>query len=257
MQFFEPFDHDLLDRLRIIQWCRKGVRKMSNIENPLAQQFLGLHQKTIRSEQGAGMYALAENEFRISSLYQCSRRQYLDKVDPNGGEPMNDTLLGIFSMGRIVHTYLEEMGKEFFDSVEQEVKMSHEQDKETIVLIGHYDGEKGDTIFDFKTVNERAYAMRLREMRAQEHHILQVSCYAIIRNKPKIVVIYINKDNLEMLPLCHDASKELFDLVIQKVHRIYHAIRTKQMPPKDCESWECRYCPRRTFCESDGVASEE
>ena len=178
--------------------------------------------------------------FRISSLGQCFRKRFWErKGEPK--EPLDERTLRVFQVGKIYHSYLQEVLKTDLIGSEIEVRVGD--------FVGHIDaiikGDKGNTLLDFKTVNSRKFNFIGGE--ADRHYIMQLLTYAILAEKKYNItesrLVYISKDDFRMCEKVYKLDDNWRFDIASDMKQLDDYWRNNELPPAIPQAkWECSYC---------------
>lgn len=155
-------------------------------------------------------YLLAESRkvrdygdyWSASSAGYCQRKVMFDRLGVPSVETDADARKQrVFTSGHLFHAWMQGLTKEAGISVEQETELQDE----ALMVRGHFDDliktDKGLTLYDYKTVNSRAFGYKKDEM--SHFHRLQLGTYMyMLQTKypdlKEARTLLISKDDLRM-----------------------------------------------------------
>jgi len=105
-------------------------------------------------------------------------------------------------------------------------------------------------LLDFKSIMSFGYKI-INDKKLNEEHIAQVNLYLHFFNLKRGFLIYMNKDNQDLLEVevLYDEKKALECL--DKLKDLRLKIDNKILPeiPTNLEGWKCAYCSHRKLCK--------
>lgn len=109
---------------------------------------------------------------------------------------------------------------------------------------GHY------YILELKTENSYKFSMRKN---VDESHYAQGTAYSFILGLPKVIFVYINRDNLDMRAFMFEPTTEMKQELVNKIIDCDGYKERNEVPPKpdDLPKNQCTYCGYRKLCECE------
>ncbi|MHA1795004.1 MAG: PD-(D/E)XK nuclease family protein [Promethearchaeota archaeon] len=226
----------------------------------------------LRKEAFNGHRKLELNEFRASSVWECSRKLFFKKIFPEKDVELNDESIGRMRIGTLIHNDLEYLiGKANFNEIREIMKenldgklnleridLSPVQSEQSVIytnkkikISGHYDQLvllfNNLLVIDFKSTS--AFAMKYVKKAVKEHHVEQLNVYMKMLGVKAGAIIYVNKDSYETATHVVAFDKDLFDKTVKKLENVYEHVLEKKVPTFDQEDWQCNYCNYKQECE--------
>ena len=142
------------------------------------------------------------NYWSASSAGYCQRKIMFERLGvPHVETDADARKQRVFTSGHLFHAWMQGLTKEAGISVEQETELQDE----ALMVRGHFDDliktDKGLTLYDYKTVNSRAFGYKKDEM--SHFHRLQLGTYMyMLKTKypdlKEARTLLISKDDLRM-----------------------------------------------------------
>jgi len=192
-----------------------------------------------------------------SSLGQCMRRQYWNRLGEPESNPPDSRALSIFKVGNLFEDFIFSiLPKE----IERQVKVQSE------FIFGYADGVTEDEVIEIKTQHSRKFWHVNKEKKTNEEwtiaehnpeHILQAGTYAVLLGKSYIRMIYVSKDDMCIDEYRVKVTPELRDKITTEVANLETYWVKKQLPPAVPRLYpdkkyggfkECTYCSWHDKC---------
>lgn len=116
---------------------------------------------------------------------------------------------------------------------------------------GFADTVTEDTVAEMKTINQWGYRLMVKDGYKVEEdrpeHVLQVTTYGWALNKPHGLLVYINKESLDIREFPIDIAKYL-PMLYEELSNLRTFWETQTLPeaePRLYKGRECRYCQYR------------
>lgn len=188
-------------------------------------------------EKESSNHLKTENLFYAHECGLCPRLSFLERTSP-----IKESIktLKVFRVGKIFHKFLQE---EIFKGLSSEQEFTiHKKDLE---IRGRCDILEGDIIIEFKTCRNLNYIFV-----PKEENIEQLNFYLGASGLQKGKIIYIDKNNLEMMEFDINFDRKLFERTIENFEYIRDCLK-KKLNIKDVEpkfSPNCYYCKYKSIC---------
>lgn len=197
-----------------------------------------------------------------SSLGQCYRRQYWNRLNIPQSNPPDVRTLSIFKVGNLFEEFVFSLMPL---EIERQVKT------ETTDCLGYADGVFENEVIELKTQHSRKFWHVNKEKNETQQqgiefsitqhnpeHIMQAGFYAVTLGKEFIRLIYISKDDL-----CIDEYQiKMTDEIKKKIEDEFKTLNyywdKKELPPAVPRLYpdkklggfkECQYCFALDFCK--------
>lgn len=190
----------------------------------------------------------------------CDYYLYLQAVGESSDRSLPPKMQKIYDSGTALHAqlqyYMVSAAKNNGFSYTPEIGFSPKDSPTTFNLrvAGHADGiSKGwplknrAVVWEFKTVNKNGL---VRLTKPESKYIKQVHLYMMALNAPVTYVVYICKDNSEILPFMVPFDKSVAEPIIERLLRIRKCAYNLEDPEKRIAS-SCRYCEFGSQCSPD------
>ena len=220
-------------------------------ENPspeYSEKAIKFAERVFRQEVGGSRNR--NTKFRGSSVEKCERAQMFRAIGMEE-TPFDDSKTSnIFATGNSLHLKWQMAGltEGWLEDAEVAVELPE------LELGGTLDGILYDgSGFEFKTVNNRGYAMAESTGKPQKGHISQVQTYMMMTDIEKFSIVYENKDNQEWREFVIPRDEEEITDIRGRIFNLYHDFKEKRLPKVkrtclDEDGWEYRNCPYRDRC---------
>ena len=175
------------------------------------------------------------NTFYPSSVGQCIVKAYHEKLEPKTF-PVDTYKL--FVIGNLTHEWLQ---SKIYADGQNEVPIKWEEGD--IIISGRIDCILGDTILEFKSIAKLDYV----QSKPKPEHLEQINLYMHKTGIHKGKIIYVTKNNLEIIEHDVEYSEKLYKKTINYFKRIYWYVSRKVEPKvKRCTTpWSCEYCKKK------------
>lgn len=204
-------------------------------------------------EQSNGVIWKQSNSFAPSNSNQCARyavyrlRGFEQQVDFSG------KLRRIFDLGDRVEDQL----KKLFDGLgivideQKEINIT-----EPVPIRGFIDfivDWNGPKIVECKSINDAGFLWRKTYNKAKDEHYRQIQFYLHAEQLDQGFVVYINKNDSEMLPILVEQDEIFIEKTLAKYAKIYKTFLNGDLPlrPYKQSSKNCSYCDARQWCWED------
>lgn len=181
-------------------------------------------------------------------LGRCFRNQIWAKAGIKSSNPPDDRVLRIFKVGSLFHDFIQN----FLPEHQIEVKC------ETDDFKGRADIVTEDSVYDVKSVHSQSFWYMNKpnyDIKTEKfHNWLQLTYYAWVLKKEKIVLVQISKDDLCINEYVDFTSKWL-DTLQTEVDQLrwYDGIYEKgELPTAEPRfNKECKYCNYLDLCKKE------
>lgn len=172
------------------------------------------------------------NVFYPSSVGQCVRKAYNEKINP---KMFPVDTYKIFLIGNLTHDWLQ---NKVYPDGKHEVPIRWEEGD--IIISGRIDCLLEDTIIEFKSIAKLDYVRNA----PKSEHVEQLNLYLHALKMTKGVIVYVTKNNLEIVEHEITYSEKIYKKTINAFKRIYwYVSRGVEPKPKKCSTpWSCEYC---------------
>lgn len=199
----------------------------------------------LRKEQDEHDKRERSGKWTPSSFGQCYRRQVWKRRKVEETDKPDIETLRVFRAGKVFHQMIQRLLPEH--KTEMEVNLNDIHGFADIVL--------DDMVVDIKS--QKGFAFKLMEKNGFDiveekwDHILQVCTYAWILDKPKAMLVYVNKDTLEIREFEFNVND--FKLAILKevetLNKFWKEEFDPPASPRLYHGKECGYCQFETKCK--------
>jgi len=174
------------------------------------------------------------NVFYPSSVGQCIVKAYNEKLNPTMF-PV-DTYK-IFLIGNLTHEWLQ---TKIYPDGKHEVPIRWEE--KDIIISGRIDCLLDDVIIEFKSIAKLDYV----KSKPKPEHVEQLNLYLHALKMIKGRIVYVTKNNLEIVEHEVEYSEKLYKKTIAYFRRIYWYVSRRVQPKvKRCTTpWSCEYCKK-------------
>ena len=107
-------------------------------------------------------------------------------------------------------------------------------------------------VVDFKSMNSMIFK---KLTQAKEENVNQIQLYLHFFKINKGILLYVNKDTLELKEFLVDYDKELVEKLLSDLKVLKEKIDNNIVPkslPNTSTNWQCRYCSFSNVCEMAG-----
>lgn len=174
------------------------------------------------------------NVFYPSSVGQCIRKAYFEKLTP---KVFPVQMYKYFVIGNLAHDWLQ---TKIFPDGQHEVPFRITEGD--IIISGRIDTLYPDRILEYKSISRLDYV----KTKPKAEHVEQANIYMKATGIHKATIIYITKNEIDVVE--HDIvySEKLYKKTIAYFKRIYW-YTSRKVEPKitKCGSpWSCEYCKK-------------
>ena len=179
---------------------------------------------------------LSKGTFYASSAGKCPRQVLLEKMNPT--EEIPKKLQGIFLIGDALHELVQ---KAVGGEAEKEVIVR----EDGVTIRGRADIVLPDEVVELKTISDIS---KIR-YKPKHHHVMQLQIYLHGLKLKKGRLVYISKQDFEIVEHEIKYSKELAREAINYFKVIKGFEDKGELPPRFETNW-CWYCPFKSECFS-------
>lgn len=190
-----------------------------------------------------------QRHFYISQAGKCPRAIFFKfknvpekELEPNilrlfeHGDHMHQLIMGALTSTRDIHL------------VASEVKIPPQE-----IISGRADAIVSDGkdlyVLDIKSMN----SMIFRSMEEpKEENVQQIQLYLYYFGIKKGILLYVNKDNLELKEFIFDYNETEAESLVKSLDFLKNQIDSNIIPtrlPDYPENWQCRYCQYKEICK--------
>ena len=150
----------------------------------------------------------------------------------------------LFLTGDLIHEWIQ---KSVYNEDKSEVEI--EWNEGDIKFSGRMDVLLKDRIIEFKSIKNFAYV----EKKPSSQHVEQINMYMKATGIHKGTIVYIQKDNFDVLEHDVEFDKKLYNKTISRFKKLNKALIENHPPTRlKCFGkdycWECNYCPFKETC---------
>lgn len=109
-------------------------------------------------------------------------------------------------------------------------------------------------IIEIKTEGSAKFKKRTS---VDENHYNQATAYSISFGLDNVLFLYINRDSLEMKAIMLEVTEEMKQNVINKIKSCDTHLHNGTLPPKEENSYTCKFCKYFTKCQMSDVKGGE
>jgi len=191
-----------------------------------------------------------QHHFYITDAGKCSRALFF-KFKNVPREEMKANILRLFDHGDHMHQLIMKplLSIRNLHVVASEVNIPPQE-----IISGRSDAILSDGksmyVLDIKSMNSMIFD-KLAE--AKEENINQLQLYLHYFKIPKGILLYVNKNNLELKEFVIDYNRKRAMALINSLNEIKKKIDSDIMPgrlPDYPENWQCRYCQFKDVCSA-------
>ena len=179
-------------------------------------------------------HKIEPNVFYPSSCGQCIRKMYFERMTPKVFPPQ---MYKYFVIGNLTHEWLQ---KNIYSDGQNEVPIKWTEGD--IIFSGRVDCRYPDRVLEFKSIGKLDYVRK----KPKDEHVEQLNMYLHAMKIERGVVIYITKNELEVVEHEILYNPKLYKKTVAKFKRLYW-YTSKGVEPKitKCGSpWSCEYCKK-------------
>lgn len=191
----------------------------------------------------------AQNHFYISEAGKCSRQIFF-KFKNVPRKEMEANILRLFDHGDHMHQLIMKplLSTRAVHVVASEVNIPPHE-----LVSGRADAIVSDGkklyVLDIKSMNSMIFRT-LTE--AKPENIDQIQLYLYYFKIPKGILLYVNKDNLELKEFIIDYNPVQAENLLSNLKHLKKQIDSNIVPPRIPDypdNWQCRYCQFREVCD--------
>jgi CRISPR/Cas system-associated exonuclease Cas4 (RecB family) len=189
-----------------------------------------------------------QSRFYITDAGKCSRTVFFKFKNAPRAE-MEARVLRMFDHGDQVHQLIMRplLTIKEIHVVASEVKIGPQE-----LISGRADAIISDGkdlyVLDIKSMNSMIFR-NLEE--AKEDNINQLQLYLHYFKIPRGILLYVNKDNLELKEFLINYNPDLIQSILKDLNELKAKIDKNIIPsrlPDYPQNWQCQYCPFREIC---------
>ena len=194
-----------------------------------------------------------QDSWHASSIGNCLRGQYIQRLGIVKEEPLTERDLRVFSVGRQMEEWVISCLKDI-PGIKTETQVRIED--KTIGVSGYADVVIRDLnrVYEIKTKHSRAFWHMEKSKKPMRQHEYQLWLYLKILNIPEGIIVYLSKDDMaigEYVVKLDDA--ELEKEVMERINLLNRAWEEKNillLPlPKEVD-WQAKYCRVHKYCKN-------
>jgi len=103
-------------------------------------------------------------------------------------------------------------------------------------------------IFEFKTINPKDFEYLIEPL---HHHIQQGAMYSLCIGLKKVMFLYLCKGTQNLKAYMVNYSDEQLQWVVNKIRGIEDKVLKDELPDKEENRIECRFCPYNSQCRNN------
>lgn len=182
-----------------------------------------------------------------SSFGRCYRYQFWNRKNERQSNPIDVETLRKFRAGKLYHDFVQALLPEHQTEVEVNIND----------VYGFADIVTSNEVTDIKSI--RSYGMRaLKKLKGNEiiedkyNYILQVMSYAVILEKARGRLVFIDKDSVEIVEFIFE-TKEWESDVMDEIGKLRVYWEKDELPPARPRAFagqECDYCVFKDKCDA-------
>ncbi|MDO8265081.1 MAG: PD-(D/E)XK nuclease family protein [Candidatus Parcubacteria bacterium] len=193
-----------------------------------------------------------QNHFYITDAGKCGRSVFF-KFKKAPREEMEARILRMFEHGDSIHQLIM---RPLIATREVHVVASEVDIRSNELVSGRADAiiSNGEELFvlDIKSMN----SMIFRKLTApKEENVYQIQMYLHFFKIPKGILLYVNKDSLELKEFVIDYNKKTAENLLESLKDLKVKIKENIIPERILDypdNWQCRYCQFREICSLAG-----
>jgi CRISPR/Cas system-associated exonuclease Cas4 (RecB family) len=203
-------------------------------------------------ELSNGKHWKQSESFAPSSTNQCPRymvyrmRGFEQQVEFSGRTRR------IFDLGNRAEDFLKDMFDNLGILIDEQVPVEIDSPpvRGFADFIIEWDGPK---VVECKSINDAGFSWRRNYRKPKDEHYRQIQFYLEALDMEEGFVIYICKNDSNMLPLLVKRDREFIDKLFKKYDKIYQVFKNGNIPsrPYKQSSEKCQRCDARDYCWSD------
>jgi len=193
-----------------------------------------------------------QTSWHASSIGNCLRGQYIQRLGAVKEEPTDSRGLRVFSVGNQMEEWVCDLiKKQSGVSVETQVRV---EDKK-LEISGYADAvltNDTKTVYELKTKHSRAFWYMAKEGKAMRQHEYQLWLYLKILNIPEGIIAYISKDDLSIAEYIVELKDKVLEKeVLARIDLLNEAWKKKDinlLPLEEDGSWQNKFCHYHKYC---------
>lgn len=203
-------------------------------------------------EQSNGTFWKQSEGFAPSSTNQCSRymvyrfRGFEQKVDFSGRTRR------IFDLGNRAEEFLGDMFRNLGILLDEQIAVEIESPpvRGFADFLIDWDGPKP---VECKSINDAGFVWRKNYRKPKDEHYRQLQFYLEAMDMEEGFVIYICKNDSNMLPLLVKRDKVFMEKILKKYDKLYKVYQNGDLPlrPYKPSSENCQRCDAKEYCWAD------
>jgi hypothetical protein len=203
--------------------------------------------KFLLEEQEKSSKRIRSGLWSPSSFGRCFRYQYWNRLNEPITNPVDAKTLRVFSIGKLFHNFFQNILK---GEHQCEVMIKTEDS------LGYADLVSIDEVADIKSV--KSYSFKLMKDKKKKFdfradkmpEILQTTFYGKNLNKPKGRIIFVEKNNMDVIEFTFDIA-EFIPMLDKELEILNNFWNAKVLPPNNPRCYggnECSYCGFQDKC---------
>ena len=176
-----------------------------------------------------------------SSLGFCYRKQYWKRKGEKPSNPNDARGIRKLHCGNLFHDFVQQ----FIPDSQVEVECQKDD------IRGRADIVDSDTVYDIKSMHSKGFIYMVKngyDVRKEKYQAwLQVSCYGVILNKPKVNLVIVSKDDL-LIKQYYDETKNWIDALARELYTIRSNWNKKELPEAEARAYGGKECKWSTGC---------
>jgi len=193
-----------------------------------------------------------QNHFYITDAGKCGRSIFF-KFKKAPREDMEARILRMFEHGDSIHQLIM---RPLIATRDVHVVASEVDIRPKELVSGRADAiiSNGEELFvlDIKSMNSMVFR---KLTKPKEENVYQIQLYLHFFKIAKGILLYVNKDSLELKEFVVDYDKKTAENLLESLKDLKEKIDENVIPervPDYPESWQCKYCQFRDICSLAG-----
>jgi len=182
--------------------------------------------------------------YHPSSIHQCRRRLYYDRIGTPPKRSYGLKNLSIFELGHAIHARVQMRYKEVYPDAEIEKHV----ESEALHMAGSIDVffPHHDWLMDIKTMGTTSFAGLVGP---HSEHLDQLHCYMWMAGVPRAQILYIDRDKgfLRMFRTYFTMGR--WQLICERITYVEEHIKMGREPEQEGTSYECSQCNFKYVCK--------
>lgn len=210
----------------------------------------GLIMQDIRKKDEEYKKKPRSGKWNPGKLGRCYRHQFYNRKNEPKSNPPDDKTLMLFRLGTMIHEDIQGLLPE--DKVEVEVT------KDDLHGFVDYVGE--DFVVDFKSAGQWAFKKVSKAGYKPEENMVnlfQVVAYAYLLGLPKAFLVYVSKDNYQMVEFEIKVKhwEDELEAELSILRGFWDQDRLPPPSPRAYNGKECNYCEWADHCQQSQIQS--